>query len=423
MQYKEIVKTFIGDELNEYKPTKKVIKRFIFFMKDVYDPRKAGMISYPLSEILVIAFLSVLAGFSEWQDIELFGNAKKKWLKKFLVLEYGIPSHDTFRRVFAMIDPVQFGNATVTFLIDNLESIRKTLKLSLEGPRQICVDGKEEKGTGRKYGTDQKVPNLQILNIYDSSLGVFLYSKSIDNKTNEIPVAQEVLANMQLKGCVVTFDSMNTQKDTISVITSKGGDYVAALKGNHPTLHEELKLFFSEDYRKSIANNKTNFYSVKEKAHNQIETRNIYLSTNIKWFEDKHLWSKLKSFICYETKTEHLVTHEITTEIRYYLSSLKDAELCADSIRGHWSIESNHWLLDVVMEEDDLTTMDKNAFNNLAILNKFVLTLYKLVQPLIKCSIRSVRKLFGLSFEDHLAKLLSVLDEDFLENAMQNVKK
>ena len=426
LEYKDkIVNSGIDVENGEYKIPKATVKRFIFFMRRVSDTRVAGMIDYPLSEVLVIAFLAVLAGASGWGGIETFGKAKEKWLKKFLVLECGIPSHDTFRRVFALIDPQQFGAATVAFLMERIHKIKKSLKINSEGYKHIGVDGKEAKGTGRKYDSDEKIPNLQTLHIYDSSNSICLVSASIDKKTNEIPVAQQYLGVMQLKDCIVTFDSMNTQKKTIAIIVEKGGEYIGALKGNHENFHQDIIDYFTEDVLKSIAKKKENFYSVTEKAHNKIETRKYYLTTDINWFAEKKLWAKLKSFICYELNTEDLVTGKKTFERRYYIASVKDIELCADSIRQHWSVESMHWHLDKTFFEDDNTTIDKNAFNNLSQLYKLVLTLYKLIQPFYKknTSIRKIKLWFGWDFEIQFAKLLNMFDEKFLETFMLDAKK
>ena len=423
VEYKEIIKT-TGIALDDYTPPKKTMKRFVRLLKDVDDVRIEKMTEYPLYEILTIAFLAVLANACTWIEIEDFGISKIKWLKKFLKLQNGIPSHDTFRRVFSLVDPEQLQNATVFFLLKNIEKIKKSLKIEDPSKRLICIDGKEQKGTGRKYGTDSEIRNLQTLHVYDASNGVCLFSKSIDAKTNEIPVAQEILRSMQLKDCIVTFDALNTQKKTIQIIAEKKGDYVGALKANHDTFANEVILYFTDEMLKKIRSNKNNYYKTIEKSHSQVETRRYYLTTSINWFEDKDEWKKLKSFICYEKLIYNTITNKESREIRYYISSLKDVELCAEAIRGHWSVENQlHWHLDYNFGEDDNTTTDKNAFNNLSLLNKLCLSLYKLVQPLMKnSSIRGIKKRFSWSTEDCLALILNSFDEDVLVKAL-NAKK
>lgn len=424
VEYKEIIKT-TGIALDDYTPPKKTMKRFVRLLKDVDDVRIEKMTEYPLYEILTIAFLAVLANACTWIEIEDFGISKIKWLKKFLKLQNGIPSHDTFRRVFSLVDPEQLQNATVFFLLKNIEKIKKSLKIEDPSKRLICIDGKEQKGTGRKYGTDSEIRNLQTLHVYDASNGVCLFSKSIDAKTNEIPVAQEILRSMQLKDCIVTFDALNTQKKTIQIIAEKKGDYVGALKANHDTFANEVILYFTDEMLKKIRSNKNNYYETIEKSHSQVETRRYYLTTSINWFEDKDEWKKLKSFICYEKLIYNTITNKESREIRYYISSLKDVELCAEAIRGHWSVENQlHWHLDYNFGEDDNTTTDKNAFNNLSLLNKLCLSLYKLVQPLMNNrSIRSIKKTFSWSTEDSLALILNSFDEDTLSQALNNAKK
>lgn len=219
------------------KPPKVVLRRFVRLFRNVDDSRIASMTDYPLVEILLIAFLAILANASTWNEIMLFGRSKQRWLKKFIPLKHGIPSHDTFRRVFSLIDSDSLQGATVGFLMENMDAIRRSLGLSLDGYRLICIDGKEENGTGRKYGTWEAVRNLQTLHVYDASNSICLCSCPIDSKTNEIPVAQDALGNLNLKDCIVTFDALHTQKDTITVIAGQKGDYVGGLKGNqhHPS--------------------------------------------------------------------------------------------------------------------------------------------------------------------------------------------
>jgi len=181
-------------------------------------------------------------------DIGIFADLKKRYLKKFLKGYKKAPSHDTFRRVFGLIDPVKFSEAVSAFLVENLWAMKKILGIEAAGYRPISVDGKEANGTGRKCGGEGGggIPNLQTLNIYDVTNAVSLLSVPISEKTNEIPVAQKYLAEMQLKGCIVTFGAMNTQKDTVKVITKSGGEYVGGLKGKCEKYHQGVDWFLGE---------------------------------------------------------------------------------------------------------------------------------------------------------------------------------
>lgn len=422
-QYREcVLSTGLPD--SEIVPTKRVIRRFVHIFKQVGDSRAAGMIDYPLEEILLIAFLAVLGNASTWTEMEHFGKVKKNWLKKFIRLENGIPSHDTFRRVFGLIDHKQLQNATIEFLMANIRAIKKSLGIKQDGLRHICIDGKEQRGTGRKYAYDEeKVRNLQTLHVFDATNEICLYSQAIDTKTNEIPVAQDILKGMDLKGCVVTFDALHTQKDTIHIITEKKGDYVGGLKGNQPNLQSEAETLFTDAEKKKIKEG-NNYYELSEKAHNQVEIRRFYLK---KPRRDSFLfigWSKLKSIVCYEKYTYDVISGKEQTENRYYISSLSDIETIAEAIRGHWSIENKlHWHLDYSMYEDMNTTMDKTAFHNYSQINKMVLSLYKLAQPLMgNISIRLIRKDFGWGFEENLTKLLSCFDAETICKALENAK-
>ena len=243
LEYGERLKA--GVDLNTTRPPKKTMQRFIRFLRPVTDERLAGMIDYPLHEIVVIVFIATLGGASTWHDMEQFGYAYEKWFRKFLRLANGIPSHDTFRRVFGLIKTEQLEAATVGFIADVLTRLKTVLKLNNTDVRHICVDGKESRGTGRKRDTSEAVRNLQTLHIYDNSHGICLYSRQIENKTNEIPVAQSILGSMDLCGSIVTFDAMNTQKKTIAIIREQKGDYIGALKGNHEIMDGEVSDYFT----------------------------------------------------------------------------------------------------------------------------------------------------------------------------------
>lgn len=401
---------------------KKPVKRLLNLFKTVEDIRLERNTHYPLHEILMIAFFAILSGAKAWTDIEDFGNAKEKWLRRFMALEYGIPSHDTFRRVFALIDPEHLQKATTTFLIDNMKIIKRAFKINTEGLRQYCVDGKEAKGTGRNPGFEKdKIRNLQTLHVYDLSDGICLVSKAIDTKTNEIPTAQEVLSTMQLKDVVVSFDALNTQRDTVAVIIKQKGDYIGALKGNQEGLFEEVGSYFTPKRLQQIRDKKETYYQTKEKAHNCIETRQYYLTRNTGWFYDKDAWAKLRSFICYIKTSENIRTSKCTTEKRYYIASLTDVETCADGIRGHWSVENQlHWQLDANFDEDDNMTVDRNAFQNFSLMNKLALSLTKLASKILKKSVRATRNITGWNI-DSTVKIFCAFDENILTQALMSV--
>lgn len=404
------------------KPPKAVIRRFVRLFQKVEDARVDSMTDYPLVEIILISFLAILANASTWEEIAEFGRSKRIWLKKFVRLKNGVPSHDTFRRVFSLIDTDTLQAATVDFLAENISSIRRSLGLPCDGYRHICIDGKEENGTGRKYGSDEEVRNLQTLHVYDATNSICLCSKHIDSKTNEIPVAQEILPTLELKGSVVTFDALHTQKDTVRIIAEGKGDYVGGLKGNQSGLLEAVTSYFTDALKEKIQKNGSAYYETIEKAHNKAETRRFYLAP-AKFGKDE--WKGLKSFLLYEKRTLDVVTGAESLELRYYITSLTDVELAADAVRGHWEIEVKlHWHLDHSFGEDDNTTMDKTAFQNYSLMNKLALTLCKLAQPFMNnCSIRVIRKKFSWNLEECLAFLLNAFDDESIVNALESINQ
>jgi len=420
LKIREVIKDLRMDARTEKVP-RVVLKRIVTCLESVSDSRVIASVTYPLPYILLLSFLAVLSGAETWSDMEVFSEAYKIKLNGILpkYKGIGVPSHDTFRRVFGLINPEELQRSTTQFLIQEITQMKKVMGIKDSGLRHISVDGKEQRGTGRKYGTAEKVSNLQTLHCYDVTNGICLQSFAISEKTNEIPTAQSMLKGMCLKDCVVTFDAMNTQKDTVAVIADGKGHYVGGLKGNQQLFYEEVVLFFSDDELSSIAKKENHFRSFTEKSHNRIEKRSYYMTTDIKWFADLHKWAGLKAFVCCVTETEDLVSGQKTKEHRYYITSLTDIEICADSIRTHWGIENQlHWHLDVTFAEDDNTTMDKNAFNNLSLLNKMVLSLLKLIQPTHKVGLKIIRKLFGWDLTKQLSNLLSLLDEEQIEIAL-----
>ena len=392
--------------------SKEKLLGIVRLFEGVNDVRCSGMIRYPLSEILVICFLSVLANADTWVEIERFGKAKEAWLKTFLPLRHGVPSHDTFQRVFGMMDRKELQKVTVEYLEGVMDRIADALSAFDPAPedeegedkkeyRHLSMDGKEERGTGRKEGAKDEIPNIQTLHIYDCSNGICLQSESIDSKTNEMPVGQSLLKLMNLKGCVVTADALHAQKVTCKTIVKQGGDYVLGLKGNHSSLLEEAAACFTEDElrkaRKSKDKKSPLYVEESDKAHNRAEKRSYYMAKARHQPRNKDdIWKGLRSYIRVEREQVNLATGTKRVEIQYYISSLSDLRLCAGMIRGHWGVENGlHWQLDYTFRFDENSTMDRTALTNLGLMKKMALTLLKLFQPLLagRQSLRVLRKM------------------------------
>ncbi|MDR3280964.1 MAG: ISAs1 family transposase [Synergistaceae bacterium] len=422
LEFADVIKQEGLVSKDELSPSNKLVKRFIRLARQVPDARMRGMVEYPLKEILLIAFFAVLSGVDTWAHMAIFGKLRESWLRKFLKYKNGVPSHDTFRRVFSLIAPDVLQRLTVGFLMDNMNRIKASLGIEASGVRLINIDGKQANGTGRARGKDGAFPNLQALNVYDASSGICLAMKHIDRKTNEIPAAQEALMALDIKGAIVTCDALNTQKKTIEIIAckEKKGQYVAALKDNNHTFYSEVNEYFSEEKLKEIMRRGVNFVTSTEKAHSKVETRNFYLTSDVKWFEDRSEWTNLRAFICYEKIMTDTGSGEATRERRLFISSVKDAGLCAEAIRGHWAVENNlHWHLDFSFGDDSDMTTDKNAYQNFSLFRRMVLTICRMAQPFMKESIRTIRWSIGLEPQSQLGIILGTLDETRIESALR----
>ena len=426
LEFADIIRTN-GIECNEaLSPSNKLIKRFLRIAKQVKDTRMQGMIEYPLKEILLIAFLAVLSGAETWTQIAQFGKMKAPWLKSFLKMKNGVPSHDTFRRVFTLISPNILQTLVVEFLMDNLNRIKASLGIAESGVRLINIDGKQARGTGKRSGKNGAFPNFQTLNIYDASSCICISMKDIDSKTSEMKVAQTALELVDVRGAIVTCDALNTQKETMAAIAGKGkgGDYVAALKKNHHTFYEEVDAYFTFEKKQELRKSKVGFVTSLDKAHSKVERRNFYVTTDIKWFQDKKDWTKLRAFICYEKIIHDLQTGVDSTEIRYFIASVTDAELCAEAVRGHWAVENVlHWHLDASFADDADMTTDRNAYLNFSALRRMALAICKISQSFMDCSIKSMRWMIGLDHKLILGKILGTLDDDFLEQALRSANE
>jgi predicted transposase YbfD/YdcC len=424
IEFADIIKSKGLECREELTASNKVVKRFVRLAKKVPDKRMQGMIEYPLKEILLIAFFAVMSGAETWTQMAQFGRMREEWLRQFLKFKSGVPSHDTFRRVFSLIEPGVLQQLTVDFLMDNISRIKASLDIKDNGVRLINIDGKQARGTGRKRGKDGARANFQTMNVFDASSGICLAMEHIDAKTNEIPAAQAALEMLELKGAVVTCDALNTQKDTMGVVMSRKGGYVAALKKNHHLFYEEVDAYFTETKLNAIKEKGDCFVTSIDKAHSQVERRRFYLTTNVKWFESRDLWPGLRSFICYEKTLTDTSTGEVTKERRLFISSVNDVELCAEAIRGHWAIENIlHWHLDASFGDDSDMTTDRNAYLNFSNFRRLALALCKIAQPFMKCSIKSMRWLIGLEYKNMLGSILGTLNEDYLEKALRDANK
>lgn len=413
---------------------KRDIKRLIVRInKTVEEPRLKGMIHHNLCDIVVIVFLATMCGCEAWTEFEDFGRCHKIWLSHFLKLPGGIPSHDTFERVFSMLDPVQLEKATTSFIMNCMENIKKMVERKqpkdCDFYQQYSVDGKELRGSGRNYtNKDEKIRNLQLLHVYNCSEEWCMFTRAIEEKTNEIPIAQDILSTLNLNRTIVSFDAMNTQKGTVQVIHEQKGDYIGGLKDNQSLFYKEVKDAFDEETLKRYTNSKKHYIKTIDKAHSCIESREYYMMDDLTWFCDLKKWAGLKSVVlCVTTKEKKDGTQ--TVESRYYISSLHDINLLAQGIRGHWAVENKlHWELDYSFKEDEQTTTNREALTNLSVIKKMALAIMKLSRPYFgkllhdngPISIRRIKKIISYDTEQGLSNILAFLNIADIETAIQN---
>lgn len=394
-------------------------REFLSIFEDVEDTRMKNKCTYTTAAVVGIVFLGLLRNEDTWVDIALFASNNQEIIEKYIDISKGIPSHDTLERVFSLISSETLENTLVGFIQKCIQTTSEILKAEGEDDVQLlAMDGKELKGAGRKYGTDEKVRNPQIMHFYNVSQGLCIRSELIESKTNEIPTAQRILAALNIRGMIVTADAMNCQKDTVTVIRNQKADYVLALKDNHGNLYKEVK----EKFNKEIKKAKKNYYKMEtEKNHNQVEIREFYMIKASEFvFIDE--WKDLKNIVMYKKTMTNNHTDKTTVEKRYYITDLNNLELIAQSIRRHWGVENElHWHMDANMNEDANKTMNRRAANNLSIMKKSVLTFIKLMQPIFgNHSIRSTRKIFTYKYEQNLIKLFLLLDEKNLKEMIKS---
>ena len=361
-----------------------IMEELLEWMEYIEDVRQKRKVRHKLKDILVIVLFATLADADDWVEIAMFANVYQDYLRKYIDLKNGVPSHDTIQRVMGMVSPD---------ILQQLYSKWQELLNRGEGEvlkKIICIDGKTMRSNKRKGSKPS-----HIVTAWSREDGFSLGQKAVNEKSNEITAIPELLEKIQVKGQIITIDAMGTQKEIAEKIRDKRADYVLAVKGNQGTLYEDLKLYFSDaDIRKEIEETKSYSRSI-EKAHGQIEKREYYQTDDIKWLSSKKEWKGLRS-IGMEKKPLTDETGE-RVEYRYYISSLKlEEETFRRAVRGHWSVESMHWQLDVTFREDANQTYDKQAAQNLNIIRKWSLSILKIIE-IMKPGLSMRKKRFAIS--------------------------
>ena len=301
----------------------------IKYIEEINDPRSTSSINYkhPFVSIVFIAFVASLCGANDWVEIEATGNEMKDWISKFVPIPHGIPSHDTFGRVFSLISPEAFGN----FLIKWMDSIREKMSEEI-----ISFDGKTFCGTAEK-GIGLK--DIHILNAWSSQNGICIGQLKVDAKSNEIKAIPKLMELLDLKGCIITSDALNTQKAVTSKARELGARYVLPVKENHSGLLEDVKLFFDDAVKNDFKGVDADHFETIDIDHGRIEKR-IYQIIDDEDLPDRKEWKDVKSLG--RVIRERIVKGKnTTTEIQYYINSIEiDAKLFEKCVRGHWGVKA-----------------------------------------------------------------------------------
>jgi predicted transposase YbfD/YdcC len=369
------------------------------------DPRDLRTRKHLLTDVLVIALCAVLGGANSWDDIALFGHAKKDWFARFLTLANGIPSHDTFNRVFAALDPAAFQECFVSWM---------NAVCGCLGLKRLQIDGKSLRGSrGRK----NKLGCLHTVSLWAAETGLTLGQVAVDDKSNEITAIPKLLQLLDLEGALVTIDAMGCQKDIAQQIRLSNGHYVLAVKDNQPTLYADIQACFLRALE-------TDFHGVRyerleekpQRGHGRQETRIYTVIYDPPGLSTRAEWVDLQAIVMvYRERQVGTGENEksFSEETSYYIVSTEApvAEL-AGGIRAHWGIENKvHWVLDVVFREDHSRVRAGHAAENLGWLRRVALALLK--QDDAKGSIKGKRLKAGWD-NDFLEKLLGLLDGNFL---------
>jgi predicted transposase YbfD/YdcC len=369
------------------------MEEWLDFLDYAIDSRERRKVLHKLKDIIAIVFFAKLANADDWVEFEVFARKHEVFLRKYLELPNGIPSHDTLQRNFAVLDP--------SFL-ERLQVLWNEMLSTNEGEKIrkiLAIDGKTQRGNGNK---NQKANH--IVSAVDEH-GISVGQKLADDKTNEIKAIPELLDDLNINGHIITLDAMGAQREIVAKIRKKRGDYVIGLKGNQGTLHEDVKLYFED---KELLEKCAYTYKV-EKARGGIEKREYWQTDDVSWLTQKEKWAGLKSIGM--TRNTIVKDNKTTTETRFFISSLQtDAELFAKAVRGHWIVESFHWHLDVTFREDANQTLDKRAAYNLNIINKMALNVLKLVElsGMKPMSLKKKRYAISLDFEGFMKDILMV---------------
>ena len=368
----------------------------IEYISVLKDPRTGPAKRHNFLDVIVIAVCAVICGADSWVDVEMFGKSKKDWLERFLELPNGIPSHDTFGRVFAMLDAQQF-QACFTAWVQAVNVVTQGQVIAIDGK---TIRRSHDKATGGSA--------IHMVNAWASTNHLLLGQTKVDGRSNEITAIPELLRVLDVSGCIVTIDAMGCQKQIAANIIDEGADYLLAVKRNQPRLHDGVKDTFELARTSRFDDVEHDYCETIHKGHGRIETRRCWAVSApelLSYVDDAAEWKDLGSIVMIES--ERLIGDNRSLETRYYISSLPNqADRLLESVRSHWTVENSvHWVLDVAFREDDSRVRVGNAAENFSTLRRMTLNMLK-QEKSISVGIAAKRKRAGWD-TDYLLKVLA----------------
>ena len=335
---------------------------------EVKDPRRTYLNDHPLINILTIALCAIVAGAEGWTDVENFGKQKQTWLSQFLDLRNGIPSHDTFGRVFARLDARAFQESFLSWVQAVFE---------VTGGQVIAIDGKQLR---RSHDQTLDKEAIVMVSAWATTNQLVLGQVKVKDKSNEITAIPVLLAILDLTGCIVTIDAIGTQTEIAQKIVDQGGDYLLSVKKNQRHLYEDVDLFFKLAQQNEFAKVTHTHHRTVDGNHGRIEIRHCWAisgADSLAFLRADGHWPKLNCIVMIQS--ERRIKQKITHQTQYFITSLtNDAQAILAAKRSHWGIENGlHWVLDVAFREDDSRVRQGNADQNLAVLRHMALNLLK----------------------------------------------
>ena len=348
------------------------------------DPRGDRGRRHRLADVMTIAVLAVLCGARHWTDMEGFGHARERWLRTFLELPNGIPSHDTFGEVFAALNPGAF------------EALFRAWTRAVAGEivGVLALDGKTIRGS---FDAATGKTAVHMVSAWAADNGVVFGQLAVEDKSNELTAIPALLMLLNVKGLIVTIDALGCQKEIAGQITSQGGEYMLRVKDNQPTLHADIKALFTWAERRSFAGMKHAHSEETNKGHGRVESRRVSVLWDLRQITGADQWPGLACVVKIRSRRTTGVaagTRRTTSEDRFYISSVKTrrSEELGRAARAHWGIENGlHWCLDTTFGEDSSRVRVRHAAQNLSRLRRLTLNMLKLAPPTKNTSIKSKR--------------------------------